>query len=73
MTWQSHGPNDKDNHCLWCGRKLRLFRFRKYREIKTPSDYGDYGDGKFCGLRCGYQFAIAMAGFGYRIKPDGDL
>ncbi len=35
---------------------------------------GDYGDGHFCGLRCGYDFAVAMADSGERFKesaPNG--
>jgi len=49
--------------CLWCGRKLR-----KRNRSRLP---GDYGDGAFCGLRCGYMFGVAMAEFGKRLKPTG--
>ena len=28
---------------------------------------GDYGDGHFCGLRCAYQFAVALADLGKRL------
>ena len=43
------------HRCLYCGHKLR--------KVKNPqphhaSLYGDYGDGHFCGLRCGYFWAV---------------
>ena len=31
---------------------------------------GDYGDGFFCGLRCGFQFGKAFAEFGRRLKSS---
>ena len=31
--------------------------------------FGDYGDGHFCGLRCGYEFAVWFADKGHYIKP----
>lgn len=30
---------------------------------------GDYADGHFCGLRCGYRFGVAMANNGRRFEP----
>lgn len=30
---------------------------------------GDYGDGHFCGLNCGYAFAVWFANKGNYIKP----
>ena len=40
--------------CSWCGRKLK-------KATKAISEKrGDYGDGHFCGLRCGFQFAVAV-------------
>jgi len=30
--------------------------------------YGDYADGKFCGLRCGYLFGRRLADLGRRLK-----
>jgi|SRR5215467_8724030 len=33
--------------------------------------YGDYGDDKFCGLSCGYCFAVDAATAGYRFQPAG--
>lgn len=52
----------KENHyrgqpgtCRWCGDRLR----------KEDPDYefGGYrGNGRFCSLRCGYQWAVAYLG-----------
>ena len=28
---------------------------------------GDYGDGHFCGLRCGYRFGVRLANLGSRL------
>lgn len=33
---------------------------------------GDYVDGHFCGLRCGYQFGVAMADNGRRLQPPAE-
>jgi hypothetical protein len=30
---------------------------------------GDYGDGHFCGLGCGYQFGVALADHGRLLQP----
>lgn len=30
---------------------------------------GDYGDGHFCGLRCGYRFGVRLAQLGSRLQP----
>ena len=30
---------------------------------------GNYGDGFFCGLSCGYEFAVVLAEGGRRLKP----
>ena len=64
--------------CIWCGRKLRK-KFdsepidptnpvRGYRKLKTFK-LGDYRDGFFCGLRCGYKFAVRLAQLGQRLQP----
>jgi len=31
---------------------------------------GAYGDGHFCGKGCGYQFGVALADAGYRLKRN---
>lgn len=65
--------------CKWCGRKLRRQCWttwdrsgdrkkvvhRTYRYDKP----GDYGDGHFCGLRCGWSFAVSAANSGVTLKP----
>jgi hypothetical protein len=48
--------------CLWCGKKLR-------RCQHGSGERGDYGDGFFCGLRCGFAFAVALAKQDYRLQP----
>lgn len=57
--------------CLWCGRKLRRFRYRD-AEHNEGKEWGDYGDGHFCGLRCGYQFAVRLADLGRRLVRVGE-
>jgi hypothetical protein len=32
---------------------------------------GDYRDGHFCGLRCGYAFAVRLADLGARLTTSG--
>ena len=46
--------------CRVCGRRLRRFgkgRATPEARARVSSDFGDYGDGEFCGLRCGYVYA----------------
>lgn len=70
------GPVDKPGHCRWCGKKLRkkfdsehveagnsMSNFRKLDTFKL----GDYGDGHFCGPRCGYRFGVRLANLGSRL------
>lgn len=45
--------------CLECGKKLRREKFCK--EIHGKARYGDYGDGLFCGLKCGYRWGVMNA------------
>lgn len=58
-SWQANIYNRTNDPgtCLWCGRKLR----------KCGDNRGDYGDNAFCGLRCGYMFAVSMARCGRRL------
>lgn len=59
--------------CLWCGRKLRAYRYRGTDHAKEAGlEKGDYGDGHFCGLRCGYQFAVRLADLGKRLVKIGE-
>lgn len=76
--WREWNPTNKPGTCVWCGRVLR-FRSEAFdREghwIKDRSKRprkqkgGDYHDGFFCGLRCGYLFGVQMATFGRRLNP----
>lgn len=51
--WRKFNPSNKPGRCRWCGQKLRKEQFGE--------GSGGYGDGKFCGLRCGYMFGVEMA------------
>lgn len=44
--------------CLACKKALRRYRHdgRKFND-GTPREWGDYGDNRFCGLRCGWTYA----------------
>ena len=51
-------PPGKRPHCLTCGRDLWLYT---WRDPSHPDKlYGTYGDNRFCGLRCGYRYAIHL-------------
>lgn len=52
-------PPGERPRCENCGRELRLYRGRA-SEYARERLYGDYGDGAFCGLRCGYHFALRV-------------
>lgn len=62
--------------CRWCGEKLRFRRVMATDADKGNPTYqeerggwatiraarpGGYQDGKFCSLRCGYQWAVRAA------------
>lgn len=56
---------DKPNRptCRSCGKPLRLFRWRAMEWAKERGLWwGDYGEGLFCGLRCGYRYACKLTG-----------
>jgi hypothetical protein len=65
----SGGSPNAPGRCKWCGRKLRKkFDYEHIEPTPTSSfrkldtfKFGDYGDGHFCGLRCGYEFAVWYA------------
>jgi hypothetical protein len=48
-------PAGKRPHCEQCDRELRVYRYRKAGSKKL---YGTYGDNRFCGLTCGYRWAL---------------
>ena len=64
--FREYGATNAPHTCVWCGRKLR-------RRLDNPTgrQYGDYGDGLFCGLRCGFDFALRVARLGHRFEPGG--
>ena len=72
------GRVNEPGHCIWCGKKLRkkfdheridpTSRTSSFRKLKTFK-LGDYRDGFFCGLRCGYRFAVRLAQLGSRLQP----
>jgi len=41
--------------CINCGKKLRRCKMREYLPDRQ---WGDYGDGHLCGLRCAYAWAV---------------
>ena len=46
--------------CLHCGKPLRRYRFDGMLfNDGTPREWGDYGDQRFCGLRCGWNWACS--------------
>lgn len=49
-------------NCLGCGKPLRRYKYddRAYSD-GTPREWGDYGDNRFCGLRCGWTWACRRA------------
>ena len=50
MTLKEQRPR-----CQYCDKPLRRYRGRERNPQR--STWGDYGDGFFCGLRCGYHWA----------------
>lgn len=47
--------------CLSCGKPLRRFKWEGAFNDGTPREWGDYGDQRFCGLRCGWAWACLNA------------
>ena len=49
-------------NCLGCHKPLRRFKFdgQAFKD-GTPREWGDYGDNRFCGLRCGWSWACKRA------------
>lgn len=54
--------------CLHCGKTLRKYPYRKLEWAKGR-EWGDYGDGAFCGLRCGYAYGVEAA----RVLTERDI
>jgi hypothetical protein len=57
-------------NCLDCDKPLRRFKWDAKKFIDgTPREWGDYGDNRFCGLRCGWNWACAHAPMPKAKKP----
>lgn len=57
-----------DGHtCEGCGNYVDSGR-RLVSRTKVHERLGDYGDGAFCTLRCGYMFGVAAAKNGFRLQ-----
>jgi hypothetical protein len=58
---------------LYTEASQRQDQERERERIERVAEHGprrgDYGDGFFCGLRCGYRFGVAFAGNGRRLQP----
>ena len=72
-----YGYQGRPGTCRWCGDKLRYRRVSADESDKANPTYrddpyqgasvradrpGGYQDGFFCGLRCGYQWAVRRMG-----------
>lgn len=53
--------------CLECGKPLRTYR--RLKEEDSGKCFGDYGDNFFCGLNCGYRWAVMKARFEEKARP----
>lgn len=49
-------------NCLHCGKPLRRYKYDAAPfNDGTPREWGDYADNRFCGLRCGWNWACRHA------------
>ena len=56
-TQRSAATTPRPN-CLHCAKPLRRFKQDDMTfKDGTPREWGDYGDNRFCGLRCGWNWA----------------
>ena len=60
--WRAFNATNQPSTCAWCGQELRP-------DQERGEENADYHDEIFCGLRCGYQFGVRMAGKGRRFIP----
>ena len=85
--WRPFGASNQPDTCLWCGNKLRQQykwtepprdlpwgdRKQWLKDNQIPYEKkGDYHDGFFCGLRCGYSFGERLAQLGRRLVGGGE-
>lgn len=57
-------------NCLSCDKPLRRYKIdgRTFND-GTPQEWGSYGDGRFCGLTCGWRWACRHAPMSKVSKP----
>lgn len=63
----SHHTADRPK-CLQCKRLLRRYRRRGWKGHEDM-EWGDYGDGFFCNLRCARRWAVVIM----RLIEDGRI
>lgn len=57
-------------NCLACDKPLRRYnQDGSTFSDGTPREWGDYGDNRFCGLRCGWDWACSHAPMPRKGKP----
>lgn len=57
--------------CSECSKNANADHRTVKKNIQPLYDKpGDYGDGHFCGLRCGHQFGVAAANSGTRLVSE---
>jgi len=69
--WREFAADCLPGTCRWCGRTLRAY----WHDRKEPIEKrrrGDYGDGMFCGLRCGYLYGLAAIKVGTILEKNPD-
>lgn len=55
---QRHSATTPRPQCLACHKPLRRYKIDgRTFDDGTPREWGDYGDNRFCGLRCGWRWA----------------
>ena len=63
--FSQHGEPNEKGRCHWCGRKLRAAK------ATFLHGRGAYGDNSFCGVNCGYEFAVSMLVNGQTLVKGG--
>lgn len=58
----AEAPNVERPFCQYCARPLRRYRWRNSATLNPDGNnqWGGYGDNLFCGLTCGWRFAVAV-------------
>lgn len=68
--YAQHGDPHADGACMWCGKKLPVSRVHRLGEGWRDAYplRGNYADGAFCTMRCGYAFGVTAAVSGVRMR-----